>query len=38
MSFSGNEADVKALATGVYLLRTTDKDGTLYTIRIVVGR
>lgn len=36
MSFRGNEASVEALASGVYLLKTTDTEGKKQTLRIVV--
>jgi len=36
MSFRGNEASVEALASGVYLLKTTDTEGEKQTLRIVV--
>ena len=38
MAFAGNEADVKALAAGFYLLKTTDKNGALHMMRIVIGK
>ena len=38
MNFRGNEANVEALAEGVYLLRVTDGKGQTHTIRIVVNK
>lgn len=38
MNFHGNEANVEALADGVYLLRVTDGKGLTHTIRIVVNK
>lgn len=36
MSFQGNEADVETLTAGVYLLRITDCEGWVQTIRLFV--
>lgn len=36
MSFQGNEADVETLTAGVYLLRITDCEGRVQTIRLFV--
>ena len=38
MSFCGNEADVRNLAAGVYLLRVFDGEGAVQVLRFVVDR
>ena len=38
MSFCGNEADVRNLAAGVYLLKIMDVDGKMQALRIVVTK
>ena len=35
MSFYGNETSLRTLTTGVYLLRITDSNGDMHTIRII---
>ena len=37
MNFHGNEANVEALADGVYLLRVMDGKGLIHTIRLIVN-
>lgn len=37
-SFKGNEANVEALAEGVYLLRVVDEEGLTHTLRLVVSK
>ena len=38
MSFRGNEANVEDLSAGVYLLRITDREGLMQTLRLVVDK
>ncbi len=38
MSFGGNEADVKALAAGIYLLRVIEANGNVQMLRAVVTK
>ena len=38
MNFRGNEANVEALADGIYVLRITDDKGLTQTLRLVVNK
>ena len=38
MNFRGNEANVEALADGIYILRITDDKGLTQTLRMVVNK